>query len=520
MSDFDDQHSMPLSPFLDEPGSDPDTDEDTVEITDLEPGTRSPGLHPPDALRQLLLPRLPYPLSRITAHRLNITLRIAVVLSIALLIVLVLPNSITTLENIGGRAISSVLPLSAPVGYNQFYVEPTVAGLHVLIDNRSVSLPRIGIDAPLTFAPGNHIITWLGTPFQTQACTLSIPTLKGDTCTFAYENIRYHSVAYPVILLNESLTSLSPQESKMLVQAMNNALGQIAATAPVQPGELLTGENGPVPAPEPLQATLQFSFDSAQGGVCPDYTALLAEQGIPCQIEGQSCLLLCPVPWQSQPSVGYLYRMQYPAQYPADTSSLAWFAFAITDTHWNYATLSGQLFGSVEPLGAEGSLLDKQLLLFAISWNGSWHVDVLPSSTLYRPIYVTIKVVRGVTHPVTTLERILLSDDPACTTAIGYIRNGLTTSGAVPTSQQVHVQLFSALNPALGCLVEAGSGGDTPQASANVASYLVRFGVLLSANTQAHLLRPELPYADAYALQIEQQLQQLPGQNIVLSIGT
>ncbi len=59
----------------------------------------------------------------------------------------------------------------------------------------------------------------------------------------------------------------------------------------------------------------------------------------------------------------------------------------------------------------------------------------------------------------------------------------------------------------------------TPAAILRPAYYIVRFGLLLTANTVAYLLRPGVPRADAYELSLVKQLATLPGQAFTDAVG-
>lgn len=509
MSDFDDQDYQDYQSVP--------SDDDAVEITDLEPADEVSTKHTMRTMHMPVPPQFP---RQITPRRFNLTLRFAVVLSILLLVVIVLPNGFMTLSSISSRALDSVLPSPTPAlpsGYNEFYLDTAIAGTHVVIDGHTVRLPRIGVDAPLTMQPGRHIITWFNNPFESQSCTLSIPFKSSDTCNFAYERATYHTTQFQVILLNESLASLSSEQGVALEQDTQTALDQIQATETVQPGELITGINGPVAALQPLKATLHFRLDTDDFGLCPDFATMLAANGIPCQVEKQSCELLCTIPWQARQT----NTLANPIDNPAHTS-FTWLTFALTNTAWDYTTLKGQPVGLQQPLGADSSLLGRQIVLLQIMWNSGWHVQVLLGDYLQQPIYVSVVSEQGMAHvPSTAIETMAVGDDPACATALGYAKSGMTTAPVLGSTRHVDIRLISSSNPALGCLiaVESGHGNLNPQQPGKAAYYLVRFGVFLTANTLAHLLRPEVPYADARALQVAQQLELLPGQNISLDVG-
>jgi hypothetical protein len=190
MSDFDGQDDQDHGP-----------DDESIEMTDLELAHNTP------VRRSWLL----FWQVRITPHHLTYALRVAVWISLLLLIVLVLPESGMALKIIGTRALSGMIPLPTPPlppGYSEFYIEPAVPGTQVMVDDRPVKLPRISLDAPLKFGRGHHILRWFVASLPPQSCTFSVPFTRSDTCHYANELATYHTGQFLVILLNESQISM------------------------------------------------------------------------------------------------------------------------------------------------------------------------------------------------------------------------------------------------------------------------------------------------------------------------
>src|SRR5207248_708952 len=71
----------------------------------------------------------------------------------------------------------------------------------------------------------------------------------------------------------------------------------------------------------------------------------------------------------------------------------------------------------------------------------------------------------------------------------------------------------------VGSTTASAETGKTPAANLPPAYYMVRFGLLLTANTAAYLLRPGVPRADAYELSLVKQLATLPGQAFTDAAG-
>ncbi len=488
-------------------------EEERVEITDLPPEEQVKRL----ATTFTYMPHPRWRL-RVTPRQFTIAMRIGMLVSLLLLLVLVTPDSGRWLalitKNVVQTFVAQPTPLLPP-GSDDFYLDAAIPGMTVLLDEHRIALPRIGLDAPLHLSPGLHIFFWSVPPFNAQTCTVSRPFARGDTCRFALEQTTYQKTPYQIILLQESLATLSQQQRTLLTGALEQALEKLSTTEDLAKGELFTGSNGPAVASQPLQATLNIHFHTQQDAqTCQTFVVMLAQNGIPCDVEGQSCEQLCTTPWQARQA------------YAALLTPFSWLAFATTDAQWDYRTLDGNIIGLNQPLGAEGSLLDRQIVLLRINWYAAWQVDVLLGSQLQTPIYVNWHPERtqaGTSAP--TVKTMLVGDDPACSAALGYVTAGLTR---VPITSSVsrlaHVYLISTSNPALGCLIVAMSGGAnvngvTGHVIGDTAYYIVRFGILETANDVAYLQAPELPHADARALQIVAMLKQTAGQDITILVG-
>ncbi len=442
------------------------------------------------------------PKSRSTQRRPNRILRLAIVVCAVLLTLQVIPNSLPTLQSMIQQAVFHFIPspsIALPQGYGSFYMDIDTPWAKVFGDGQQIHLPRTGIDEPLTFGRGRHLISWRATPFQPQSCLLSIPFASDDSCTFAIDNIVHKSSAYQIILLHESLNSLPFEQRTALKAAIQTEFGKLFTSETVLPGEQYAGESGLVLASQPLLASLHFQLDTDSNWVC--FANMQTHYGLLCGIDRHDCRQLCSTPWQ--------YRQQQTA---ASVAS-GWFALAMTRSSWDYTTEHGRIVARDQPVGPGGSQLGQQLLLLRIAWDSSWHVKVLLGPDLGPPIYTFTKS-RGIMGKYQRLfiGAVQVADDPACIDARQFVISGLAAEPQVSESTHTMVRLVSASNPAIGCLVIATATDKISGPDLAAAYYLVRFGSLLTANSEAHLLRPGIPRADAYELSLVHQLATLPGQ--------
>ena len=449
------------------------------------------------------------PKIRSTRRQPNRSLRLAIAASAVLLTFQVIPNSFSTLQSMIQQAVFHFIPPPSPAlpqGYGSFYMDKDTPWAKVFVDGQQIQLPRTGIDEPLTFGRGHHLISWRADPFQSQSCLLSIPFASDDTCTFALDNVVHKSSAYQIILLHESLNSLPLEQRTALKAAIQAELGKLLTSETVQPGEQYAGESGLVLARQPLLASLHFQLDTNSNWVC--FANIQTHSGLLCGIDRHDCRQLCSTPWQ--------YRQQQTA--PSVASG--WFTLAMTRSSWDYATEQGRIVARAQLLGPGGPGPDQQLLLLRIAWDSSWHVKVLFGPDLGPPIYTYTKS-RGIIGKYQRLYpgAVQVADDPACIDARQFVTSGLAAAPQVSDSTQAIVRLVSASNPAIGCLVIATATDKTARPDLATAYYFVRFGSLLAANTAAHLLRPGIPRADAYELSLVHQLAALPGQAFTDAVG-
>jgi len=450
-----------------------------------------------------LMPLLPKP--RFKRRQLNMSLRLAIVASTVLLAFLAIPNSFPTVQSMAQQVVHNLIPPPIPAlppGYDSFYIDKDIPWTKVFVDGHQLHLPRIGIDEPLKLGRGRHLISWRADPFRPQSCLLSIPYAASDTCRFAFEEVVHKLSAFQIILLRESLNTLPPGQRTALVSAIQAELGKLFTSETVQPGEQYAGERGPVTARQRLRATLHLQLDTNSNWVC--FANMQTHSGLLCGIDKQDCRQLCSAPWQ--------FRQQQSAISVAS----GWFTLVMTRSYWDYATENGRIVAHDQPTGLVGPGLGQQLLLLRIAWDGVWHVKVLLGPELGPPMYANAKS-RSVygRYGRYVNDTAQVADDPACTVARLFVTEGLAAGPRDGGSTHAMVRFVSASNPAIGCLVVAAvtdETGTTPASTLPVAYYIVRFGLLLTANTVAYLLRPHVPRADAYELSLVQQLATLPGQ--------
>ena len=445
-------------------------------------------------------PLSPHPPVRpqLSPRQRTVALRLAVVVSIMLLALLVFPGSFPTLRNVINNLVPTPTP-TLPPGYNLFYMDVSVPWTRVSVDGHLVHPSRISDQAPIWLARGHHVIEWRAEPFQLQSCTISIPYANSDTCRFANDTVIQQQTIGPVqlILLHESLTTLSADQQAALIEAVQAALDGSYASETIQLGEkyIVPGPNGYVTATRPLRATLHFQLDTDVSNPSGAFCLLNAQTMAPqlCNVDGQNCEQLCTAP------------LQFRESQAATPFASAWLAFIMVSASWDYATESGQIIAHDQPIGQSYANFSDQLVLLNIGWgNSGWHVKVLFGPSLgSAPI-----VDRGINNGPSSTEDIQIAADPACVDAQAIFVQDL--------SNYSQIRFVSGENPAAGCLVVAtGSLTNTPTSSnPAVAYFLDRFGVLLAANDVAHKLQPQWPLVNAYERSLVQQLATLPGQTV------
>lgn len=389
----------------------------------------------------------------------------------------------------------------APAAAQSYYIDDGVPWATITLDGQPVHPPLIEVEAPIDLLPGHHRLEWRGDPFEPQHCTISVPAERGDTCTLGALSVGrgYPEPLAQVILLRESLAALPPDQRARLIDAMQAALDAHHASATIQPGErYATKTTGIISATQAMRATLTFQVIAGDNQrIACQFNAFETDMR-PCEIDVQSCFQLCTVPWdpltarQGQTATG---------------SEAAWFALAVTQPTWDYATADGRVIAANQPIDLTGAASIGHMAELRIGWSDStWQVSALFGADLHGQLALTY----GGIH---------VANDPPCAAAQDLFAH--TQLGEASNTQ---VRSISGPNPSAGCLIVTGTGGaqsGMPGAvGATQAWYLERYGVLLAANDRAHRADiaahygPTLPVADAYEQAVARALAALPGQVI------
>jgi hypothetical protein len=137
-----------------------------------------------------------------------------------------------------------------PPGTDRFYFLASVPAIRLSLDGRAPSpLPRLGTDAPLVLARGPHRLSWNAAPFLSQSCLLSVPFGLNDTCGTPIPvpvPLRHASVMASLVVLRESLATLSASQQRAVIAAIQHALP--TSTSAIEPGRPLCARAGRHPA--------------------------------------------------------------------------------------------------------------------------------------------------------------------------------------------------------------------------------------------------------------------------------
>ena len=447
------------------------TDDLDAQITPLDP----PGMHNAPTLPRWFI------FTRLTPWQRTIVLRVALVLSLFLFTVVALPGSFPALRTVTAGIFHGPVPTSqAVVSEDSFYLDVSMPWTQVFVDGQLIRLPHINVDPPLKLKPGTHIIIWDAQPFLAQSCRVSVPFSINDTCRFAAAELDQQSQDHnaQVLLLHNSLFTLSIQQQTALVSTIHQAFATYSAIQPVKPGDIYAGPNGLVSATQPLQAALHFQFNYQ------------ATANLPYTVGGEVCQQLCIVPWQ------YLQ-----SSYLASPDARAWLAMAFISSSWSYTTPNGHVIAHDIPIDFAAAGDDEYPVLLRIEWNASgWQVQPLIGSAQVPPILVS----KGGPHdPATPADKIRLADNPTCVAARDLL------SGIIYSD--VAVRFISGPNPAAGCLaVVIGNGLTTPTASPpSVAYFFEHLGALLAVNPAAQKLLPHIPVPSPHERTLAEQIASL-----------
>jgi hypothetical protein len=446
-----------------------------VEIVDLpndhEPEKRP--LRPLPGFRSSVTPLL---------HRRQRRVRFTFIASILAIIVLVLLASTVPVRNLAMRLVASHLPTpTAPLapGVDLFYISGEPSWGQAYLDGHVLKhLPRIGVDAPLRFARGQHTLEWRAAPFQVQRCLVSVPPDYGvDTCHYNDSVGLSSGISAWSLSFQTSLQLLPDNQQRTLVQVVQAALDMQRSTETVQAGELYdtASQRGMfITASQQLRATLHFQLD----------TTPLSPNSGPCMINGQNNGPECAI-WNQN----CREFCTDPSATDASQFSKEWDVLGIVLPVWDYTTLQGKVIAQNQPDGFGGAEGYEFPIPLHIAWNGtSWQVTVPLDSANILPF-----------------------GNPFCASAESEVQIDPSLSAAELQNLPVMWKYASGAVGAAGCVAVAVPNPNPPQADRKGRPYMLayclqRFGVLLAANNVAHRLWPTLPVADAYEQQLARQL--------------
>lgn len=455
---------------LEEPQDDLD-----IEITSLD-GRKAAGLAPGDA--------------RLFARRHKRPLTIAMVGMVALAILLIVVNT-SAVRGLAVRALA--LPTSAPTqalypGEDLFYVQADPVWGHLTVDGRAITrMPAVGVNLPLRLARGRHELVWSAEPFQQQRCILSLPTsYLTDTCA-DHSTVRVGADIDSIVIFTESLSTLPASQRMALIQTVQEELNTRQSTVIMPKGELYAITPGSVCQPtineaqcyavamQPLYATLHFQLDTNSSS---NETCLTPKPG--CSYLYQNCFMFCAVAINT-PGVANV-----------------WDALAPVLPLWTFQKQDGSVVERGIPDNvlwdiSTGQIADESLIELQITWqNSTWQVNI----------------------PATMRTTVPVGLNPVCEAAQNVVGIQYPPEDSFGEPLFLQWQYASGLVPASGCLgagvsrVDAGSVKSTITTPPGLAYCLLRFGVLLAVNAEAHRFWPNLPLADAYEQSLAQQLAQ------------
>jgi hypothetical protein len=410
--------------------------------------------------------------------------RMAVIAGCILLLLAVVGGA----ANVWGRAARSLRQLTisptatvaiAP-GADLLYVDVDVASTSVTVDGTPVLTPVPEVAPPLRLSPGHHVIGWRADHFTPQECSLTVPPAASDTCPASMEGTLTLSGQPPVrvLLARESISTVQLDQRDLLLTAIAGAVNALGSTTTIQPGEPYLADGTVSTATAPIMAQLAYkvtidlnNIDVNDRGHGPCDPALNPPDA-PCIPNPEICTGLCTVPWSVRPGSG------------AVRGGSDWYVLAVFYPNWTYF---GPTLASNQAL-SQDSGVNQQLTLLHISFDAAAQTwEVTPYfDTAGMPLRIGNDIV-GTNPTCVALRAALVGQSPAA---------------ARPGT----IRYIPAPNPADGCVADVNGPVGSP-----TALFIYRFGIVLAANDQAHVLGPTLPLAGDYARQLAQQISVLPG---------
>ena len=407
-------------------------------------------------------------------------LQLFVTASLVVLLLLVIIGNTVSIPGFVTRILFGPTPVPTATivpGADLFYVQGDPTWGRLFIDGQPVAqLPRIGIDAPLRLARGQHVLSWHAEPFNVQICTVSVPPVSSDTCAFGGA-IQSNTAAFAwVVYFSASLLNL-PFAQRTAVEKVVQAMLDIQEkTEVVRPGEVYADvvKGGPVTATQPLIATLRFVLNTDASS--HDRCTIFEQIGQPCSMLSEDCLQFCSVASAEL----------------SNDQALGWSFLAVVRTVWTFTTLQGLVMSQEDQDGYNGIAASQHLLPLRLTWNSQgWHAALADAATFPVPADTGI----------------------ACATARDEIQTSSILINVLLENTPSDWHYVVSRDSASGCLALAAphaidnTGNALPEPIPPSAAYcLYRFGVLLAANDIAHRLWPTLPVADAYERGIVKQL--------------
>lgn len=372
-----------------------------------------------------------------------------VVTALALLCALALPFiSVPSFGATVRQALHLPTPTPAPtlaLGADFVYFEHGLPWGSMLIDGKPITRveteqPYTGLEALYTsfhLAPGRHQLEYRATLFPTLQCWISVPAAHSDTCPLVHDrspqDVSPPYLAERVVNLGGDPAALSPAARTALVAAAASVIASLSDSATVIPGDSFADATG-LPQVASASMTATLRYAIAQN----------ADNAYTIPGTAHNCATLCDI---------------QPASYVNDAQA-QWVVAAHVSPAWTYTSRTGgAIAGSAAPQG----VMPDSIVPLSVTWDGVWRVKIADS----------------------------LATSPICFIALNLFAS-LHLSGA-PLS---NLKTLSAPMPADGCLA-LGDAVDATGAARIPFTVMYRFGLLFAVDTEARLLLPGMPVADA-----------------------
>ncbi len=307
------------------------------------------------------------------------------------------------------------------------------------IDGRAISGQQVGDSQTFhTLPSGRHLIAYRATHFPVLRCQLSVPAHPRDTCPVAPHGDDPTSFTGRTreVDLRATPERLPPEQQRALLAAIDAVLAVTQTTVPVAPGDHYQGTAGMVQtAAEALTATL---WSTRREELCRFCDADIAAGA-------------------TAPAAGPAWRIQLFLQ-----------------PHWRYTTTaSGHVVAENAPSTPPGGPSD-EATLFApvhVRWEGTWQVTVPWEAT---------------GPPASTL----------CTALLMQLYDRLAARPGFASANWR--ETVEATLPGISCVLSLRRYTEQGLPAAAPARFLLRLGLLLALDAQAHSLAPDLPQANAH----------------------